>query len=83
MTNFFCEHCGMKFTSVANLTSGSCPRHPNGAGKGKHTLYQGAEKPQYTCKNCGMKFSSLSSLTSGMCPRHPNGAGKGKHEPAL
>jgi hypothetical protein len=53
------------------------------ANKGKHALYEGDEKSQYTCKNCGQKSSSLSSLTSASCFRHPDGANKGKHEPAL
>jgi DNA-directed RNA polymerase subunit RPC12/RpoP len=83
MANFYCEYCGAKSTSVASLTSGSCSRHPLGAGKGKHKLYEGQEKSQYVCKYCGGKSSSIASLTAGSCSRHPNGAGKGKHAPAL
>lgn len=82
MANFYCEYCGTKSSSVANLTCGTCPRHPNGNGKGKHKLYEGSEKPQYTCKYCGTKSSTISNLTGGTCPRHPNGNGKGKHAPA-
>jgi len=83
MANFYCEYCGLKTSSVSSLTAVPCPRHPAGSGKGKHSLYQGSEKSQYTCKYCGIKISSLSSLTAVPCPRHPNGSGKGKHAPAL
>lgn len=83
MANYYCEYCGRKASSVSSLTSSSCIRHPNGAGKGKHKLYEGSEKSQYTCKYCGKNSSSISSLTSSSCIRHPNGAGKGKHAPAL
>lgn len=83
MANFYCEYCGAKFSSVSSLTSYSCSRHPDGPNKGKHKLYEGAEKSQYVCKYCGSKFSSLSSLTSFSCSRHPNGSNKGKHAPAL
>lgn len=83
MANFYCEHCGVKASSVSNLTSGSCSRHPNGSFKGKHKLYEGSEKSQYVCKYCGTKASSLSGLTSGSCARHPEGSFKGKHSPAL
>ena len=77
--NFYCEYCGAKYSSISFLTSGSCPNHPDG--KGKHKLYEGSEKSQYSCKYCGAKYSSISFLTSGSCPDHPNG--KGKHAPAL
>ena len=83
MANFYCEYCGQKYASVSSLTAGSCSRHPNGANKGKHKLYEGSEKSKYTCKYCGQSYSSLSSLTAGSCSRHPNGANKGKHVPAL
>ena len=83
MANFYCEYCGTKFPSVVNLTASPCFRHPDGANKGKHKLYEGSEKSQYTCKYCGMKFPSLSNLTAAPCFRHPNGYNKGKHAPAL
>jgi predicted nucleic acid-binding Zn ribbon protein len=83
MSNYYCKYCGQKTSSVSSLTSGTCLRHPNGANKGKHALYEGDEKSQYTCKNCGQKTSSLTQLTSGTCLRHPDGANKGKHQPAL
>ena len=83
MANYYCEYCGQKFSSVSSLTSCSCYRHPAGANKGKHKLYEGSEKSQYVCKYCGQKFNSLSSLTSCSCYRHPAGANKGKHSPAL
>ena len=78
---FFCEYCGQSFSSVSSLTGIYCSRHPDGANKGKHKLYEGGEKSQYTCKYCGQKFSSISSLTGNYCSRHPDG--KGKHAPAL
>ena len=83
MANFYCEYCGNKFSSVSLLTASTCSRHPNGAGKGKHKLYEGSEKSKYTCKYCGNSFSTISLMTASICSRHPNGAGKGKHAPAL
>jgi DNA-directed RNA polymerase subunit RPC12/RpoP len=81
--NYYCKHCGTKASSISSLTGSSCSRHPNGANKGKHTLYEGGEKPRYECKHCGTGASSISSLTGSSCSRHPLGANKGKHEPAL
>lgn len=83
MANFYCEYCGQKFSSVSSLAAASCPRHPNGSNKGKHKLYEGAEKSKYTCKYCGQSFPSISAMTASPCPRHPNGGNKGKHAPAL
>ena len=83
MSNYYCKYCGTKYSSVSSLTSAPCNRHPDGANKGKHALYEGEEKSQYTCKYCGTKYSSISSLTSAPCNRHPDGANKGKHSPAL
>ena len=83
MDKYYCEYCGQSFSSVRLLAAASCPRHPNGCGKGKHKLYEGSEKPKYTCKYCGQQFSSLRILTAASCHRHPNGVGKGKHAPAL
>lgn len=79
--SFYCMHCGYKAPSVSTLVAGQCPHHPEG--KGKHVLYEGGEKSQYTCKHCGYKLSTLSSLTSARCSRHPEGSGKGYHIPAL
>lgn len=83
MANYYCEYCGAKFSSVSTLTACFCSRHPNGANKGKHKLYEGSEKNKYVCKYCGMSFSSLTTLTACCCSRHPNGTKKGKHVPAL
>lgn len=83
MANFYCEYCGTKSSSVSSLTSGFCPRHPNGSSKGRHKLYEGAEKAKYTCEYCGRDASSISSLISGFCPRHPDGSNKGRYTPAL
>jgi predicted nucleic acid-binding Zn ribbon protein len=83
MPNYYCKYCGTKATNVQNLTAGYCQRHPDGASRGKHALYEGDEKPQYTCKYCGTKAPSISNLTAGACQRHPAGAAKGKHAPAL
>ena len=83
MANYFCEYCGQKFSSVQQLTTGNCAKHPNGTFKGKHKLYEGGEKSQYICKYCGSKFTTLQQLTTGNCAKHPNGTFKGKHSPAL
>ncbi len=83
MANFYCEYCGTKFPSVSNLTSMFCNRHPDGGNKGKHKLYEGSEKSQYTCKYCGNKFPAILNLTSMFCNRHPSGSNKGKNAPAI
>lgn len=83
MSNFYCEYCGTKSSSISSLTASSCSRHSLGNGKGKHKLYEGSEKAKYSCKYCGTSSSSISSLTGSSCSRHPNGNGKGKHAPAL
>ena len=83
MANFTCEYCGTKASSIAGLTASSCSRHPQGANKGKHKLYEGGEKSEYFCKHCGTKSSSIAGLTASSCSRHPEGANKGKHSPAL
>lgn len=80
---FYCKYCGHKASSVSSLTASLCMRHPNGPGKGKHSLYEGSEKEQYICKYCGRKANGISSLTASKCIRHPNGPAKGNHEPAL
>ena len=82
MANFYCANCGTQRSSVSSLTGSSCSRHPLGANKGKHILYEGSEKSQYTCKYCGTNRSTISSLTAGSCHRHPDGS-RGKHSPAL
>jgi len=83
MANYYCEHCGAKYSSVSALTIQFCPLHPNGSNKGKHKLYEGGEKSMYTCKYCGATSSRLNALTLHYCPRHPNGSNKGRHSPAL
>lgn len=81
--NHYCKYCGARAPSIASLTGSSCPRHPNGPNRGKHGLYEGAEKSRYECRYCGAGAPSIASLTGSSCPRHPSGANKGKHEPAL
>lgn len=81
--NYYCQYCGHKFPDVRQLTSASCPRHPNGANRGRHSLYEGSEKSQYLCKYCGRKFPSILVMTGGTCANHPNGPHKGQHAPAL
>lgn len=83
MSNFYCEYCGTKSSSISGLTTNSCHRHVLGSGKGKHKLYEGSEKPKYSCKFCGTAASTISGLTANSCHRHPNGTGKGKHLPSL
>jgi hypothetical protein len=72
-----------KAAGISGLTAATCFRHPAGAGKGKHVLYQGSEKAKYECQHCGISNASLMNLTAASCPRHPLGPNKGKHEPAL
>lgn len=83
MENYYCKYCGHKAHSIINLTAVSCVRHPNGTHKGKHVLYEGAEKNEYFCKYCGQKGKTILNLTAVSCVRHPKGTNKGKHEPAL
>lgn len=81
--SYYCKYCGYKANSIATLTANKCLRHPNGALKGCHVLYEGAEKDEYVCKYCGRKASDLKTLTANKCLRHPNGSLKGNHSPAL
>ena len=75
MANYYCIHCGIKYTDVRPLTSGSCAKSPTK----KHELYEGSEKSQYICKHCGIKYTSIRALVSGSCTKSP-----GKyHVPAL
>ena len=83
MANYYCEYCGMNFTSIRALTSARCSRHPLGPNKGFHKVYEGTEKFQYVCKYCGFKFSTIRAMTATRCPRHPNGPNKGYHAPIL
>ncbi len=83
MADYYCKYCGRRFTSVVTLTSNPCGKHPAGAYKGKHALYEGSAKSQYICKYCGNRYSSLITLTSNKCARHPEGSYKGYHSPAL
>ena len=78
-----CKYCGHKARDVRSLTGNACMRHPEGAGKRRHAVYEGGEKSQYTCKRCGKRAGDIGSLTAARCPRHPAGPGKGWHEPAL
>ena len=63
--NYYCEYCGNRFPDVRFLTSGTCPRHPDGSNKGRHKLYEGTEKQKYTCKYCGKQFPKQ---TNRPCP---------------
>ena len=83
MAKVYCKYCGNSFSDVRALSSGMCQRHPDGVNKGRHALYEGDEKPQYTCKYCGNRFHDIRSMTAGMCHRHPDGVNKGRHSPAL
>jgi hypothetical protein len=83
MPTHLCEYCGTKFSSIVNLTSSPCFRHPLGSNKGKHKLFEGGEKSRYDCKYCGTDNYSLANLTSMDCYRHPKGSNKGKHSPIL
>ena len=78
-----CKWCGHRAASAAGLTGSACQRHPDGPGAGRHALYEGCEKSEYTCKWCGKRAVDIGSLTSSKCMRHPKGPGAGRHEPAL
>ena len=79
----YCEYCGHRFPDVRSLTSGTCVRHPNGVNRGRHKLYEGSEKQEYTCKYCGKKFPSILVMVGGQCVNHPKGSNRGSHAPAL
>lgn len=83
MSKVYCEYCGTSSNTISSLTSNSCHRHPQGAAKGKHKLYEGNEKPQYSCKYCGTSAITIVAMTGNSCYRHPLGANKGKHSPTL
>lgn len=81
--NYYCKYCGARYNSISSLTSGNCPRHPNGSYKGRHAVYQGdSDQKKYFCEYCGAQYNSISSMTSGNCPRHPDGTYKGRHSPS-
>lgn len=75
MSTYSCKYCGVDYSSLRGLTSGSCNKNP--AGK-YHIPYEGSVQKRYSCKYCGVDYSSLRGLTSGSC--HKNPAGK-YHEP--
>ncbi len=83
MAKFICEYCGQEFSTAQQLLGSTCQKHPLGAYKGKHKLYEGGEKSKYTCKYCGKEFSSIRQMVGTTCQRHPDGAYKGKHAPSL
>ena len=91
-----CKYCGQEAREARALLSSICPRHPDGFGKGKHALFEGAQrdeyvcvsayegsvKTSYTCKYCGQTARSVRALVSSTCPKHPSGFAKGRHSPA-
>ncbi len=83
MTKFYCANCGKHESTAKTLLSYKCERHPDGACKGYHVLYEGGEKSKYTCKYCGKTASSIRQLTGIPCQRHPKGPSKGYCVPAL
>ncbi len=76
---FYCEYCGQRFDSVAELRSRPCFMDPDGSKK--HKLYEGSEKTKYTCKYCGQNFTSIMEMTRRPCFKRPDG--DGPHTPAL
>ena len=75
----YCKYCGTSARDARSLLMNSCPKHPNGPGRGKHALYEGGERNEYVCMYCGTKSRHLSTLLSNSCFRHPDGPGRGKH----
>lgn len=74
-----CKYCGQEAREARALLSSICPRHPDGFGKGKHALFEGAQRDEYVCVYCGQTAKTLRALVSATCPRHPNGFAKGRH----
>jgi hypothetical protein len=79
----YCKYCGVKASTIQNLTANHCSRHPKGLNKGQHALYEGDETGPYECKYCGTSAATIQNLTGNKCYRHPAGPNKGQHEPAL
>ena len=77
MPNFYCKHCGAKYSTLSTLLNSSCTRNPYGK---RHELYEGSEKNEYVCKYCGAKYSTMTTLLNSSCTRNPYGR---KHEAAL
>ena len=66
----YCKYCGVSYSSLRGLTSGSCSKNPEGK---YHVPYEGSEKSKYECKYCGHVSSSISNLTGTSCSKNPNG----------
>ena len=49
--NYQCKYCGTKASNIASLMASPCFRHPAGANKGEHALYEGGEKSKYECRH--------------------------------
>ena len=81
MTTYYCEYCGRPYTSVRELTSNRCPRHPDGTNKGFHSLYEGTGKSVYTCKYCGRTYKSIHDMAQNPCSKNPQQGGY--HRPSL
>ena len=74
MANFYCKNCGTKKSSVSQLAGSGCPKG------GRHELYEGSEKDEYTCKYCGIEKNTIALLIGSGCSKNPNGK---RHSPAL
>ena len=81
MSDYYCEYCGRRYSSVRELTGNKCPRHPEGTNKGFHSLYEGSEKSSYACKYCGRTYKSIHDMSQNPCSRNPQLCGY--HLPAL
>lgn len=78
---YYCKYCGQSFSSLENLQTKDCPRHPDGFHEGKHCLYKGTQKKEYSCKYCNATAESIPALTVKLCSKHPKGFLSGQHEP--
>ena len=58
-----------------------CPRHPLGAHKGRHSVYEGSPKNEYVCKYCGTKKRTIWELSLSDCSKNNEGIYLRKHVP--
>jgi predicted nucleic acid-binding Zn-ribbon protein len=65
MANFYCKHCGQKYSDVKTLTINSCSKSPSK----KHELFEGEEQKEYFCLNCGQKYSDLKTMLINSCSK--------------
>ena len=78
MTKFYCEYCGLNFSTIEELNSSICSNHKFMNIKGSHKLYDGEDNTKLICRYCGQGFTSMQE-SFGTCIKHPKGEHKGNH----